>query len=54
MAPEGTAAMLTLTAEVGFTVMVMALEVAGFPVGQGTFEVRIQVMISPLTKAALV
>ena len=42
------AAMETLTGCNGFTVMVTGLEVAGLPMGQKTFEVRIQVTTSLL------
>jgi hypothetical protein len=43
------AAIVTLTVRFGFTVIVMALLVAGFPVAQGeAFEVRIQVTTLPL------
>jgi hypothetical protein len=41
-------AMETLTGRLGLTVIVTALLVAGFPVGQRVSEVRIQVTISPL------
>jgi len=43
------ATMVTLTGSNGLTVMVIALDVAGFPVAQVRFEVRIQVITSPLT-----
>ena len=39
----------TLTGNIGFTVIVTGLEVAGLPVGQMTFEVRTQVITSLLT-----
>ena len=39
----------TLTGKVAFTVMLTALLVAGLPVGQIAFDVRMQVTISPLT-----
>jgi hypothetical protein len=39
IAPDGTAAMLTLAGSSGFTVMTIALLVAGLPVAQGAFEV---------------
>lgn len=42
MAPGGTAAMLTMTGKLGFTVMVSVLEVAGLPVGQVAFDVNTQ------------
>jgi hypothetical protein len=48
------AAMLTLTGRFGLTVMVMAFEVAGFPVGQVALEVSTQVTTLPLASAALV
>jgi hypothetical protein len=38
----------TLTGKFGFTVMVTVFEVAGLPVGQVAFEVREQVIWSPL------
>ena len=52
-APEGTAAMLTLTGKLGFTVMVIVLEVAGLPVGQVMLEVRMHFTASPLFRVAL-
>ena len=54
MAPEGAAAMPTLTGRFGLTVIVMALEVAGFPVGQVALDVSIQVTASPLVREAVV
>ena len=54
MAPAGTAAILTLTGKFGFTVMLMALEVAGLPVAQRAFEVRIHVTTSLVAKVVLV
>ena len=42
------AAIVTLTGNSGLTVMVTGLEVAGFPVGQLTLEVRIQMIASAL------
>jgi hypothetical protein len=48
------AEMLTLTGKFGFTVMVMAFEVAGFPVGQVALEVSTQVTTFPFAKATLV
>ena len=44
------AAMLTLTGRFGFTVIVIELEVAGFPVGHVAFDVRTHVTISPFAK----
>ena len=49
ISPEGLAAMLTLTGRFGLTVIVIAFDVAGLPVGQMAFELRIHVMMSPLT-----
>ncbi|MNQ66361.1 hypothetical protein D3C85_808520 [compost metagenome] len=49
------ALMFTLAGKFGFTVIVIALEVAGLPVKQGVaFEVNTQVTMSPFAKAALV
>jgi len=39
--------METLTALVGFTVIARVLDVAGFPVGQATFDVIRQMTLSP-------
>jgi len=50
----GLAAMVTLTGNEEFTVMVRAFEVAGLPVAQVALEVSWQVTTSPLTRAALV
>ena len=50
----GAAAILTLTGNEGFTVIVMVLLVNGLPVMHNAFDVNSQVMISPLVKAALV
>ena len=36
-----------LSGKLGLTVMVTAFEVAGFPLAQGAFEVRMQRIISP-------
>ena len=44
------AAMETETGKLGFTVMVIWFEVAGFPEGQATFEVKTQVILSVFTK----
>ena len=54
IAPAGTDAMLTLTGKFGFTVMLIAFEVAGLPVGQVAFDVSIQVTISLFASAAFV
>ena len=51
--PDGLAAMLTLTGEVGLTVAVMAFEVAGEPVAQLLLDVRTQLITSPLANAEL-
>ena len=45
---EGLAAMLTLTGKFGFTVIVMLLDVAGFPVAQVALDVSTQVTTSLL------
>jgi len=42
------AEMETLTGRLGFTVIVIVLLVAGFPEGQRAFEVKVQVIISPM------
>jgi hypothetical protein len=49
IAPEGEAAMLTPAGNRGFTTIVTPAEVAGLPVAHVAFEVRTQVMTSPLT-----
>jgi hypothetical protein len=54
IAPAGTAAILTLTGNIGLTVIVTILEVAGLPVGHVTFDVKTQVTRSPLTNVVLV
>ena len=41
------AIMFTLTGRFGFTVIVMVLDVAGFPVAQVSLEVNTQVTASP-------
>ena len=51
---EGLAAMLTLAATFGFTVIVIVFEVAGEPVTQVAFEVITQVIVLPFANAALV
>jgi hypothetical protein len=50
----GLAARLTLTGSTGFTVIVMAFEVAGEPVAQVKDEVKVKVKRSPLFKVLLV
>ena len=42
------AAIETLTARIGLTTIVIAFDVAGFPVGQVAFDVNIQVITWPL------
>jgi hypothetical protein len=55
IAPAGTAAIDTLAASIGLTVIVIAFDVAGLPVGHGAiFDVSTQVTISPLARAAFV
>ena len=46
-------AIFTLTGKFGFTIIVNVLEVAGFPVGQIAFDVRIQVTASVLDNVVL-
>jgi hypothetical protein len=48
---EGEAAMLTLAASPGVTVIVTALDVAGEPVAQARLEVITHVTTSPLLRA---
>jgi hypothetical protein len=48
--PEGEAAMLTLAGSSGFTVMVIAFEVAGDPEMQEAFDVITTVITSPFDK----
>ena len=50
MAPEGTAAIDTLTGRLALTAIVSALEVAGLPVAQTALEVSTQVTISLVAK----
>jgi hypothetical protein len=55
IAPEGTAAILTLAGRIGLTVMVIPAEVAGDPVRQGVaFEVittvTTSVLLSPVVE----
>lgn len=52
--PAGKAAMFILTGKFGFTIMVMALEVAGLPVGQVALEVSSQVTTSRFDRVVLV
>ena len=46
MAPEGTAAMLTLAATFGFTVMMIELEVAGLPDAQDKLDIITHFIVS--------
>jgi hypothetical protein len=48
MAPAGTAAILTLAGNIGFTVIVIPLEVAGLPLAQPKLEVISTVITSLL------
>ena len=48
------AEILTLTGKFALTFMVIIFDVAGFPVGQIAFDVKIKVMISPFASAASV
>ncbi len=51
MAPEGTAAMLTLAGNIGLTTIVIPVEVAGEPAKQGVaFDVISTVITSLLAK----
>jgi hypothetical protein len=45
---------LTLTAKFGFTVVVMVLEVAGFPIVHVSFEVRMTFTWSPFASEVVV
>ena len=45
--PEGSAVMPMLTGRLGVTVMIMVLEVAGFPPAQMVLEVNTQFIKSP-------
>ena len=49
MAPEGTAAIVTLAGRFGFTTILIGFDVAGLPVAQVAFEVITTVIISPFT-----
>jgi hypothetical protein len=48
IAPEGTAAMLTLAGRFALTIMVMVLDVAGLPIAQVAFDVITTVIASLL------
>jgi hypothetical protein len=48
IAPEGTAAMLTLAGRFGLTVIVIVFDVAGLPVAQVAFDVITTVIASVL------
>ena len=50
----GIAEILTLAVTLGFTVITIAFDVAGFPVTQEALEVISQVMLFPFVKAELV
>jgi hypothetical protein len=52
IAPEGTAAILTLAGRFGLTTIVTVFDVAGLPVAQVAFDVITTVIASPLIKAA--
>ena len=52
IAPEGTAAMLTLAGKFGLTTIVIVFDVAGLPVTQVNVEVITTEIASPLIKAA--
>jgi len=54
MVVPGAAAILTLTGKLEFTVMAMALDVAGLPVAQVAFEVITQVTTLVLARVLLV
>jgi hypothetical protein len=55
IAPAGTAAILTLTGRLEFTVIVTVLDVAGLPVAHGdALDVNTQVTRSPFAKVAFV
>jgi hypothetical protein len=52
IAPEGTAAMLTLAVKLGLTVIVIAFDVAGLPVAHVNVEVITTVITLPLARPA--
>ena len=52
IAPEGTAAILTLAGKFGLTTIVIVFDVAGLPVTQVNVEVITTEIASPLIKAA--
>ena len=52
IAPDGFAAMVTVTAAGAVTVMVIVLEVTGEPVTHGALLVSTQVITSPVTSVA--
>jgi len=54
IAPDGTAAMLTLGVRFAFTVMFILLEVAVTGIEQAALEVITQVMLFPFTRVVLV
>jgi hypothetical protein len=51
---EGDAAMLTLAATLGFTVIVSAFDVAGDPVAHARLDVITQVITLPFARAVVV
>ena len=50
MAPEGTAAMVTLAGRFGFTIMVTGFDATGLPVAQAAVEVITTVITFPLAR----
>ena len=50
---EGLAIIETLAGKSGFTVIVIIFDVAGFPVAQTSFEVKIQVTAFPFANVVL-
>jgi hypothetical protein len=54
IAPDGTAAILTLAGELGFTTMLIPADVAGLPVAQVNVEVISTVITSPLARVDVV
>jgi hypothetical protein len=52
IAPDGTAAILTLAGRFGLTVIVIAFDVAGLPVAQVAFDVITTVIALPLARPA--
>ena len=52
--PEGTAAILTLAGRLGFTVIVIPVDVTGLPVAQDRVEVITTVITFPLDRVVVV